>query len=83
LVRPRRGSQSAGLIIWFERSGGRGFDKDLFREPRPRHFATDSLGGIDFQRVHLLPELGLNASKKQKAGRNLLDRGWKLPFTDP
>src|SRR6266566_4386735 len=27
LVRPRKGSQSAGLIIWFERSGGRGFDR--------------------------------------------------------
>jgi hypothetical protein len=40
LVRPRRGSQSAGLIIWFERSGGRGFDKDLFREPRPRHLVS-------------------------------------------
>jgi hypothetical protein len=40
LVRPLRGSQSAGLIIWFEKSGGRGFDKDLFREPRPRHFVS-------------------------------------------
>ncbi len=42
MVRPRRGSQSVGLIIWFERSEGRGFDKDLFREPRPRHFACRS-----------------------------------------
>ena len=41
MVRPRRGSQSAGLIIWFEKSGGRGFDKDLFREPRPRHFVSE------------------------------------------
>ena len=37
MVRPRKGSHSAGLIIWFETSGGRGFDKGLFREPRPRH----------------------------------------------
>jgi hypothetical protein len=35
LVRPRKGSHSAGLIIWFERSGGRGFDKGLFESPAP------------------------------------------------
>src|SRR5467141_2653555 len=36
LVRPRKGSQSAGLIIWFERSGGRGFDRrPLSRAPPP------------------------------------------------
>src|SRR6266849_2220226 len=36
LVRPREGSQSAGLIIWFEKSGGRGFDKGpLSRAPPP------------------------------------------------
>src|SRR5216683_3989687 len=36
LVRPREGSQSVGLIIWFERSEGRGFDRrPLSRAPPP------------------------------------------------
>ncbi len=36
MVRPRKGNHSAGLIIRFERSGGRGFDKGpLSRAPPP------------------------------------------------
>jgi len=56
LVRPRKGSQSAGLIIWFERSGGRGFDRrPLSRAPPPalcvkeddNHPALDALASAE------------------------------------
>jgi len=47
LVRPRRGSQSAGLIIWFERSGGRGFDKETsFESPAPGTSPESSVMGF-------------------------------------
>ena len=49
MVRPRRGSQSAGLIIWFERSGGRGFDKETsFESPAP---GTSPESRIEFRGV--------------------------------
>jgi len=47
LVRPREGSQSAGLIIWFEKSGGRGFDKETsFESPAPGTSAQSSIIGF-------------------------------------
>src|SRR5467141_141773 len=74
LVRPREGSQSAGLIIWFEKSGGRGFDKGpLSRAPPPALYVRR--GGLDFSSLSLDPKFLLSKMIFSASSGRLLQSG--------